>query len=240
MATETNGYVSHTGMVLPLRLYQINGGTVGSVNTVLNKIKSAPVEFKERKYYEGFDEWQIHGGDTVSVDYTVGQSIKVQRMKDNNIVSEQVYSQGKCKFNIHTRDKYLECRGTSWVVKKGLSLLMNVLGIEFAGIRLDDSSMVNICKKAELIKTVKISEMDNPGLSQIQLSGNIMESAEWAVYRRQGEIKFIRGDIILPNKEVISAQITNNGSMLIYKTGKGIPAKNVMSAVDMIIDLSKE
>ena len=240
MAQITNGLIPTPGLVLSLRLYHINGGSLGSVSSVVDKLEKQPVEFnREKKSYEGFSEIDTKGS-LISVDYTVGQPIRVQRLRDGERApqSEVVYSQGRCEYRIHIRDKYLECRGTSWVAKKGLARLMELLGVEFEGVTLDEGTMANLCRDAALVKTVKISDLDNPALSQIQLSGEILDSAEWTIYRRQGVIKYFRGFIDLPTGSQISAQIANNGTMLIYKRGEGIPAEDVMSAVDMIKKLA--
>ncbi len=238
MALQTNGLIIPRGMVLPLRLYHINGGAIGAASTIVKKLKEYPVEFKERKFYEGFSEVDTDGS-MISVYYTIGQPITVQQMKDGEMQTHVVYSQGRCEYIIHTREKYLECRGTSWVAKKGLVPLMSILGVEFDGVNLSENAMVTLCRDAELVKTVQISELDNPALSQIQLSGQILDSAEWTIYRRQGIIRFFRGFLDLDNAGQISAQITNNGTMLIYKRGEGIPAQDVIAAVSMIMKLAK-
>ncbi len=103
-----------------------------------------------------------------------------------------------------------------------------------------DSNMVSLCRNAALVKTVQISELDNPNLSQIQLNGEILDSAEWTIYRRQGVIRYFRGHVDLPTGSQISAQITNKGTMLIYKRGEGIPAEDVIAAVSMIMKLAKD
>ncbi|MCF2143485.1 MAG: hypothetical protein K9W42_07270 [Candidatus Heimdallarchaeota archaeon] len=238
MALQTNGLIIPRGMVLPLKLFQINGGSLGSASTIVNKLKEHPVEFKERKYYEGFSDVDSNGN-MISVYYTIGQPITVHRMKDGEMTPQVVYSQGKCEYIIHVREKFLECRGTSWVVKKGLTPLMEILGVEFDGVHLDENSMVTLCRNAALVKTVQISDLDNPALSQIQLSGEILDSAEWTIYRRQGTIRYFRGFIDLPTGGQLSAQVTNKGSMLIYKRGVGIPAEDVIAAVNMIMKLAK-
>lgn len=238
MALQTNGLIIPRGMVLPLRLYHINGGSIGSASTIVNKLKEHRVEFRDRKFYEGFSDVDTNGS-IISVYYTIGQAINVQRMKDNELTNEVVYSQGRCEYLIHVKEKYLECRGTSWVARKGIVPLMNILNVEFDGINLNENSMVTLCRDAAMVKTVQISELDNPALSQIQLSGEILDSAEWTIYRRQGIIKYFRGFIDLPTGSQISAQITNKGTMLIYKRGEGIPAEDVISAVNMLMKLAK-
>ena len=80
MALITNGLIIPRGMVLPLRLYHINGGSLGAASTIVNKLKQHPVEFKERKYYEGFSDVDSNGR-MISVYYTIGQPITVQRMQ---------------------------------------------------------------------------------------------------------------------------------------------------------------
>jgi hypothetical protein len=238
MALQTNGLIIPRGMVLPLRLYHINGGSLGAASTIVRKLKDHPVEFKERKFYEGFSDVDTDGS-MISVYYTIGQPITVQRMKDGEMETQVVYSQGRCEFIIHTKEKYLECRGTSWVAKKGLLPLMDILGVEFDGINLSENAMVKLCRDATLVKTVQISDLDNPALSQIQLSGEILDSAEWTIYRRQGVIRYFRGFIDLDDAGQISAQITNKGTMLIYKRGVGIPAEDVIAAVSMIMRLAR-
>ncbi|NHJ03706.1 MAG: hypothetical protein EAX90_02705 [Candidatus Heimdallarchaeota archaeon] len=238
MALQTNGLIIPRGMVLPLRLYHINGGSIGSASTIVNKLKEHKVEFKDRRFYEGFSDVDSNGN-MISVYYTIGQPITVQRMKDNELTTEVVFSQGRCEYIIHVKEKYLECRGTSWVAKKGIVPLMNILNVEFDGINLNENSMVTLCRDAAMVKTVQISELDNPALSQIQLSGEILDSAEWTIYRRQGIIRYFRGFIDLPTGSQISAQITNKGTMLIYKRGEGIPAEDVISAVNMLMKLAK-
>jgi len=238
MALQTNGLIIPRGMVLPLRLFHINGGTLGSTPSVVNKLKEMPVEFKNRKYYEGFSDVDTDGK-MISVYYTVGQPVTVQVMKDGEMSTQVVYSQGRCEYILHVKDNYLECRGTGWVTKKGLIPLMNALGVEFDGVNLDENSMVTLCRDAAMVKTVQISELDNPALSKIQLNGAILDSAEWTIYRRQGVIKYFRGFIDLPTGGQISAQVTNKGSMLIYKRGEGIPAEDVIAAVNMIKKLAK-
>jgi len=238
MALQTNGLIIPRGMVLPLRLYHINGGAIGAASTIVRKLKEHPVEFKERKFYEGFSDVDTDGS-MISVYYTIGQPITVQQMKDGEMQTQVVYSQGRCEYIIHTREKYLECRGTSWVAKKGLVPLMGILGVEFDGVHLSENAMVKLCRDADLVKTVQISELDNPALSTIQLSGEILDSAEWTIYRRQGVIRFFRGYIDLQNAGQISAQVTNNGTLLIYKRGEGIPAQDVIATVSMIMKLAK-
>jgi len=137
MTLQTNGLIIPRGMVLPLRLYHINGGsTFGSTTSVVNKLKEHPIQFFEQKYYEGFTDVDSDGS-MISVYYTIGQPIVVQRMKDGEMSTQVVYSQGRCEYIFHTKEKYLECRGTSWVAKKGLITLMNILGVEFEGIQLN-------------------------------------------------------------------------------------------------------
>ncbi len=238
MALQVNGLIIPRGMVLPLRLYHVNGGTLGSAQTIVKKLKEHPVEFKNRKFYEGFSDVDTDSN-MISVYYTIGQPITVQRMKDDQITNEVVYSQGKCEYIIHTKQKYLECRGTSWVSKKGLVPLMELLGVEFDSVNLNDTAMVNLCKDAALLKTVQISDLENQALNKIQLNGDILDSAEWTIYRRQGVISYFRGFIDLPNRSQISAQISNKGTLLIYKRGEGIPAKDVISAISLVMKMAE-
>jgi hypothetical protein len=238
MALQTNGLIIPRGMMLPLRLYQINGGSLGSASTIVNKLKDHPVEFIDRRYYEGFSDVDSNGK-MISVYYTIGQPVTVQRMKDGELTTEVVYSQGRCEYIFHVREKFLECRGTSWVAKKGLGPLGNILGVEFEITRLSENAMVSLCRDAALVKTVQISELDNPHLNQIQINGEVLDSAEWTIYRRQGVIRYFRGYIDLPTGGQLSAQVSNQGSMLIYKRGEGIPAEDVISAVSMIMKLTK-
>ncbi|HUU79233.1 MAG TPA: hypothetical protein VMX55_12885 [candidate division Zixibacteria bacterium] len=238
MALQTNGLIIPRGEYLHLKLYHINGGSLDSASTIVNKLKEHTVEFKDRKFYEGFSDVDTNGN-MISVYYTIGQPITVQRMKDNDLRSEVVYSQGKCEYIIHIREKYLECRGTSWVASRGIMQLMNILNAEFGRINLDENSMVTLCRDAAMVNKVKISDLDNPALSQIELNGEILDSAEWTIYRRQGTIKYFKGFIDLPTGSQITAQITNRGAMMIYKRGVGIPAEDVISAVDMLMKLSK-
>ncbi len=238
MALQTNGLIIPRGLVLPLRLYHVNGGSLGSAQTIVRKLKERPVVFKDRKYYEGFSDVDTDSN-MISVYYTIGQPVTVQRMKDDQLTTEVVYSQGKCEYIIHTKQKFLECRGTSWVTKKGLAPLMELLGVEFDGVNLNDTAMVNLCKDAALLKTVQISELENQALNQIQLNGNILDSAEWTIYRRQGVIRYFRGFIDLPTGSQISAQISNEGTLLIYKRGEGIPVKDVISAVSMVMKMAE-
>ncbi|NHJ84007.1 MAG: hypothetical protein FK734_01010 [Asgard group archaeon] len=238
MALQTDGLIIPRGMVLPLSLYHINGGSLGSAKTLVDKLNEHPIEFKDRKYYEGFDDADTDGS-MISVYYTIGQPITVQRMQGDELTTQVVYSQGRCEYIIHVKDKFLECRGTSWVAKKGLAPLMNILGVEFERVRINDDSMIEMCRDASMVKTIQISEIEDPALSQIQLNGNIMESAEWTVYRRRGVIRYFRGYLVLPTGGQLSAQVTNKGTMLIYKTREGIPAKDVIAAVDMVKKLTK-
>ncbi|MFW9924260.1 MAG: hypothetical protein ACFFDW_13325 [Candidatus Thorarchaeota archaeon] len=239
MALQTNGLIIPRGMVLPLRLYHINGGSVGSASKITEKLAQHPVEFKERRFYEGFSDIDTNGN-MISVYYTIGQPITVQRIKDGELTTEVVFSQGRCEYIFHVKEKYLECRGTSWVAKRGLAPLMELLGVEFDSVSLNEDAMLSLCKGAALVKTVQISELDNPTLSQIQLNGNdILETPEWVTYRRQGKVRYFRGYIDLPTGGQVSAQITNHGSMLIYKRGEGIPAEDVISAVSLLMEHAK-
>ena len=109
MALQTNGLIIPRGMVLPLRLYHVNGGSLGAASTIVRKLKEHPIEFKERKFYEGFSDVDTDGS-MISVYYTVGQPITVQRMKDGEMETQAIYSQGRCEYIIHIKEKYLECR----------------------------------------------------------------------------------------------------------------------------------
>jgi hypothetical protein len=238
MALQTNGLIQTRGMVLSLRLYHINGGRLGSNTKIVNELKNHEVKHKENKFYEGFSEVESNGK-MISALYNIGQPINVKRLKDGQIITETVYSQGQCEYIFHLKENYLECRGASWVAKKGLNPLMDILGVEFEQVRLNETAMVNLCRDAALVKSVQISELDNPALNKIQLSGEILDSAEWTIYRRQGQIRYFRGLIDLPTGGQISAQVSNQGSMLIYRRGDGIPAEDVISAVNMIMKLTK-
>ena len=237
MALQTNGLIIPKGDYLLLRLYHIEGG-FGSTAAIVNKLKDNPVEFQNRKFYEGFDDVDTDGN-MISVYYTVGQPITVQRMKGEELTPEIIYSQGRCEYIIHVKEKFLEYRGTSWVAKRGLIRLQEILGTEFKSVNLNENTMVTLCRDAALVKTVKIADLDNPALSRIELNGEILDSAEWTIYRRQGTIKFFKGFIELPNRKQINAQISNKGSMLIYKKGYGIPAEDVISAVSMLMKVAQ-
>ncbi|MHA1154996.1 MAG: hypothetical protein ACTSQK_02720 [Candidatus Heimdallarchaeota archaeon] len=238
MALQVNGLIIPQGMVLPLRLYHVNGGSLGNAETIVRKLKQHPVEFKDRRFYEGFSDIDTDSN-MISVYYTVGQQVKVQRMKNDQLIAEVVYSQGKCEYIIHIRERYLECRGKSWVAKKGLAPLMELLGVEFNSVNLNETAMIDLCKDAALLKTVQISELENPAISRIQLNGDILNSAEWAMYRRQGVIRYFKGYIELPSGSQISAQISNKGTLRIDKRGDGIPAQDVISVVSLVMKMAE-
>ncbi|MHA1463257.1 MAG: hypothetical protein ACTSQ0_09340 [Candidatus Heimdallarchaeota archaeon] len=238
MALQVNGLIIPQGMVLPLRLYHVNGGSLGNAETIVRKLKQHPVEFKDRRFYEGFSDIDTDSN-MISVYYTVGQQVTVQRMKNDQLIAEIVYSQGKCEYIIHIRERYLECRGKSWVAKKGLAPLMELLGVEFNSVNLNETAMIDLCKDAALLKTVQISELENPAISRIQLNGDILNSAEWAMYRRQGVIRYFKGYIELPSGSQISAQISNKGTLRIDKRGDGIPAQDVISVVSLVMKMAE-
>ncbi len=238
MALQVNGLIIPQGMVLPLRLYHVNGGSLGNAETIVRKLKQHPVEFKDRRFYEGFSDIDTDSN-MISVYYTVGQQVTVQRMKNDQLIAEVVYSQGKCEYIIHIRERYLECRGKSWVAKKGLAPLMELLGVEFNSVNLNETAMIDLCKDAALLKTVQISELENPAISRIQLNGDILNSAEWAMYRRQGVIRYFKGYIELPSGSQISAQISNKGTLRIDKRGDGIPAQDVISVVSLVMKMAE-
>ena len=238
MALQVNGLIIPQGMVLPLRLYHVNGGSLGNAETIVRKLKEHPVEFKNRRFYEGFSDIDTDSN-MISVYYTVGQQVTVQRMKNDQLIAEVVYSQGKCEYIIHIRERYLECRGKSWVAKKGLAPLMELLGVEFNSVNLNETAMIDLCKDAALLKTVQISELENPAISRIQLNGDILNSAEWAMYRRQGVIRYFKGYIELPSGSQISAQISNKGTLRIDKRGDGIPAQDVISVVSLVMKMAE-
>ncbi|MEA2071677.1 MAG: hypothetical protein U9O98_10370 [Asgard group archaeon] len=237
MALQTQGLIIPRGLVLPLRLYNINGGDLENVSTIIEKLQEHEIEFKENRYYEGFSEVETDGN-MISALYTIGQPITVQRLKEEQLSTERIYSQGRCEYIFHVKEKYLECRGPSWVIKKGLAPLSTILAIEFENIILDEGAMVKLCRDAAEVKYVQISDLNNPALSKIQLDGQVMDSAEWSIYRRQGIIRYFRGYIDLPTGGQISAQVSNKGSVLIYKRGEGIPAEDVISAVRKIMKLA--
>ncbi|MBD3192381.1 MAG: hypothetical protein GF308_17210 [Candidatus Heimdallarchaeota archaeon] len=237
MALQTNGLIIPKGLMLPVRLYHINGDRVGSKNSIMEKLAEYPVEFKQRKYYEGFSEIDSDGK-MISAIYTIGQPVNVQRLKDQELTRQVVYSHGQCEYIFHIKGKFLECRGASWVVKKGLNILSQLLEADFNAVRLDESAMVSLCRDAALVKAVDITDLDNPALQQIQLKGEILDSAEWTIYRRQGVIRYFRGLIDLPTGGQISAQISNKGSMLIYKRGDGIPAEDLIATIDLIMKMA--
>ena len=238
MALQVNGLIIPQGMVLPLRLYHVNGGSLGNAETIVRKLKEHPVEFKNRRFYEGFSDIDTDSN-MISVYYTVGQQVTVQRMKNDQLIAEVVYSQGKCEYIIHIRERYLECRGKSWVAKKGLAPLMELLGVEFNSVNLNETAMIDLCKDPALLKTVQISELENPAISRIQLNGDILNSAEWAMYRRQGVIRYFKGYIELPSGSQISAQISNKGTLRIDKRGDGIPAQDVISVVSLVMKMAE-
>lgn len=238
MALQVNGLIIPQGMVLPLRLYHVNGGSLGNAETIVRKLKQHPVEFKDRRFYEGFSDIDTDSN-MISVYYTVGQQVTVQRMKNDQLIAEVVYAQGKCEYIIHIRERYLECRGKSWVAKKGLAPLMELLGVEFNSVNLNETAMIDLCKDAALLKTVQISELENPAISRIQLNGDILNSAEWAMYRRQGVIRYFKGYIELPSGSQISAQISNKGTLRIDKRGDGIPAQDVISVVSLVMKMAE-
>ncbi len=238
MALQVNGLIIPQGMVLPLRLYHVNGGSLGNAETIVRKLKEHPVEFKNRRFYEGFSDIDTDSN-MISVYYTVGQQVTVQRMKNDQLIAEVVYSQGKCEYIIHIRERYLECRGKSWVAKKGLAPLMELLGVEFNSVNLNETAMIDLCKDAASLKTVQISELENPAISRIQLNGDILNSAEWAMYRRQGVIRYFKGYIELPSGSQISAQISNKGTLRIDKRGDGIPAQDVISVVSLVMKMAE-
>ena len=125
MALQTNGLIIPRGMVLPVKLYRINGDGLGGKASVTEKLEKHPVEFKNKKFYEGFSEVDSDGK-MISVIYTIGQPITVQRMKDGELTSQVIYSQGRCEYIFHLKEQFLECRGASWVAKKGLAPLRDL------------------------------------------------------------------------------------------------------------------
>jgi hypothetical protein len=237
MALQTNGLIIPNGLVLPLQLFHINGGKLGRSETIVEHLKQHPVEFKKNKYYEGFSEVDSNGK-MISVIYTIGQPIAVKRLKGDELSREVVYSQGRCEFIFHPKQKFVECRGPSWASKKGLGVLQNILNVEFETPNLNETAMVTLCKDATLVKSVQIADLDNPSLNKIQLSGEILDSAEWSIYRRQGTIRYFQGLLDLPSGNQLSTRISNKGTILIYKRGEGIPAQDVISTVKMIMKLA--
>ncbi len=238
MALQTNGLIIPRNMYLRLSIFNINGGSLESTASIVNKLKEMPVEFKERKYYEGFSDVDTDGN-MISVYYTIGQPVNVQVMKDGAMKPQVIYSQGQCEYIIHVKEKYLECRGTSWVARRGLLPLTNMLGVEFTRVSLDENAMTTLCRDASMVKTVRIANLENPSLSRIELSGEILDSAEWSIYRRQGTIRYFKGYLDLPTGAKIDAEVTNKGSIVIYKHGIGIPAEDVIATVNMIKKLAQ-
>lgn len=236
---QSGELINPSGMMLPLRLYKINGGPLGSAESIEYRLKNYPVEFKNRRYYEGFSDVELDNG-IIRFQFTTGQEISVQTMRDMRFRQENVYSQGKCEYLFHLDKKFLECRGTSWVAKKGITLLQDLLGIEFEKARLSENAMSRLCRDAKLVKSVQISNIDDPNLEQIQINGDVLGTSQWSEYRPKGIIQYFRGHIKVPeNGRKLSVQVTNKGTMLIYKTRDGIAEQDVIYAVNMIMNLSE-
>ncbi|NHJ40715.1 MAG: hypothetical protein FK731_11845 [Asgard group archaeon] len=236
MAIQINGLIIPRGMALSLRLYHINGRALSNTTNIINKLKEYPVELKERRFYEGFSDIELNGN-IITVAYTIGQPIRIQRLKDGELTTETLFSQGNCIYVIHPKEKYLECRGTTWVVKKGLPQLMEALNVEFDRISLDQESMNILCKEAIDVSSVLITDIRNHELTKIQLNGAVLKTSQWSIFRKQGTIRAFKGLIELTTGGTISTRITNEGSMLIYKKGDGIPVDDVDATVNTIMKL---
>jgi hypothetical protein len=236
MAIQINGLIIPRGMALSLRLYHINGRSMGSTANIVNKLKDYPVDLKEGRFYEGFSDIETNGN-VIQVAYTIGQPIRIQRLKDGELTTETLFSQGNCIYVLHPKEKYLECRGTTWVVKKGLPQLMDILNVEFDQLAIDQQSMNDLCKEAIDVSSVLITDIRNHELTKIQLNGAVLKTSQWSIFRKQGTIRAFKGQIELTTGGTISARITNEGSMLIYKTGDGIPVDDVDATVNTIMKL---
>lgn len=236
MAIQINGLIIPRGMALSLRLYHINGRPLGNTTSIINKLKDYPVELKERRFYEGFSDIESNGN-IITASYTIGQPIRIQRLKDGELTTETLFSQGNCIYVIHPKEKYLECRGTTWVVKKGLPQLMEALNTEFDRIAIDQHSMNILCKEAIDVSSVSITDIRNHELTKIQLNGAVLRTSQWSIFRKQGTIRAFKGLIELTTGGTISTRITNEGSMLIYKKGDGIPVDDVDATVNTIMKL---
>jgi hypothetical protein len=234
MAIQINGLIIPRGMALSLRLYHINGKSMGSTASIVNDLKKYPVDMKEGRFYEGFSDIETNGN-VIQVSYTIGQPIRIQRLKDGELTTETLFSQGNCIYVIHPKENYLECRGTAWVVKKGLTQLEDKLEVKFNPLAIDQQSMNELCREAYDVSSVVITDIRNHELTKIQLNGEVLKTSQWSIFRKQGTIRAFKGLIELTTGGTISARITNEGSMLIYKTGDGIPVDDVDATVNTIM-----
>jgi hypothetical protein len=235
MSIEDNGTIIPSGTALSIKLFHINGGSLGSTSAIIKKLQDHEMFFKERSFYQGFSKIESNGN-LVECEYYVGQPIKVYTYKDGKLESKPVFSQGKCKFIINPKEKYLVCRDSSWVVKKGLVQLANALGVEFDSVELSYNAMNQLCKEAEDVSGMTISNMKDHDLTSIQFTGGVTNFT-WRPYARMGNIKAVKALIELNTGGMVNARITNKGSMLLY--GSRIDRDDIDATIKMILRLAE-
>ncbi|NHJ46663.1 MAG: hypothetical protein FK733_02635 [Asgard group archaeon] len=237
-----NGAIVPAGPALSLRVYFINGGRLDSAQKIVEKLKEFELEYlKADNYYEGFFKPTINGN-LVEVEYYTGQLINIYTKNNGDLNPEPIYSQGKCEYIIHPKEKFLECRHTTWAAKKGLQLLYKALGVEFEPVVLSSDAMKDICKKAFKVTSVSIGGLDDDDdLSKFQLTGeNVLETTYWRMYSKRGTIKAVKGLIDLNSGGRVNVRITNKGSMLVYRDHTGSIDVNDIAALNkMVLDLAK-
>ncbi len=169
--------------------------------------------------------------DRVIAEFLVSFPVHVSGIDSfGNIMPMTYMGQEKGTVIIKPELRIIEVRGSKRIAKKAIYTLAKVLEVRINPLGFNNGGMAELYKKANTIGSVLITDMENPYLKAIEISGESVRNApEIGVFtrRQKGKISRFRGAFEFPSGQILTTTIDADGSAIIYKKGEGLYALDV-------------
>ncbi len=209
------------GLSLSFRMYYFEKDL--TVSQVMSKIKSALGD-------EGFIS-ASQQPDRVSAEFIISFPVHVSGLDSyGNIMPMTYMAQEKGTVIIKPETRTIEVRGSKRVAKRAIYTLEKIFNMKINSLGFNNGGMAELYKKANTIGSVLITDMENPYLRAIEISGESVRNApEIGVFtrRQKGKISRFRGAFEFPSGQILTTTIDADGSVIIYKKGEGLYALDV-------------
>ncbi len=232
------------GLGLSIKLFRLEDMNL-SPSQLANQFKNQPFKPSKKKITSGFFKVKT-SGKVVSAEFVSNYSVPVLSLNsEGELVSSNYMTVDRAHVFVKFDKGTVEIRGSERMARRFKRVLEDLTGAKMSPLNLNGGTKV-IYDKAMDISSVFVSglKVDSSPLSGVEFHGpGIKTISEMSLYTRKynGEIVRFRGTFSYPSGAHLTTIINAlAGSIVVYKTGEGIPEKDVEWIVNLMEDTALE
>lgn len=228
------------GLGLSIKLFKFEDMNI-SPTQLANHFKGMPFKASKKNVSSGFFGVKS-SGKKVSATFVSNYSVPVLSLnEDGDLVSSHYMTVDRAQVAVKMDKGTIEVRGSERMARRFKRVLEELTGAKIAPLNLNGGTK-KIYDYATDISSVFVSglQVDSSPLTAVEFHGTgIKTITEMSLYTRKynGEIVRFRGKFNYPSGANLTTIVNAlSGSIVVYKTGDGIPAKDV----EWIVNLMEE